>query len=698
MKSTTDFRLRNCLFLVCLLLVSSAAYPFETNPFGSETSRAERLRGIVNSLAAKMTEDEAVLSTPPEQQQEQQQPQRQQPLQQLLQQQPLQYQHPKNTYPPDLFTQLMETTTSSEDMTSQDLNSIIKRQQGWLATYGNRQQASLDYDVSDLEDPMNEIEEDIIKKQKRQQGWHTMYGKRSMKEGDISELMGTEAAPADMADAHRDSVVINNDNSDVRFPNLMNTELTDFISKRQQGWHTTYGKRDTGPVYPVNKRQQGWKTMYGKRATDLTNLVDWQGHLDLLQKRQQGWHTMYGKRSIETSVNKRQQGWNTMYGKRSIETPVNKRQQGWNTMYGKRSIETPANKRQQGWNTMYGKRSVETQVNKRQQGWNTMYGKRSVETPVKKRQQGWNTMYGKRSVEALVNKRQQGWNTMYGKRSVEALVNKRQQGWNTMYGKRSVETPVNKRQQGWNTMYGKRSVGTPANKRQQGWNTMYGKRAGDDSLTQFRQLFDEKRTDSEDLTFLLSALSNHNNEVQDLNDPSITPEISDNSFEASELHLLNNVINSPLSSVSPVQDLENADLLVLSSPATIMPGDVPRSEESGDGNSGRWKRQQGWHTKYGKRSAGAAMPGDVSRLGESRDWNSGRWKRQQGWKTMYGKRSVGAAPLPGIDDASALENPRQNFFDKTALDGESLNSNGPRNKRQQGWNTMYGKRQAFVEY
>lgn len=261
--------------------------------------------------------------------------------------------------------------------------------------------------------------------------------------------------------------------------------------KRQQGWHVKYGKRD-GDVIPSGvKRQQGWYGHFGKRS-------DYDDVIPSGVKRQQGWHVKYGKRDIFggaiPSRVKRQQGWYGGYGKRDLDNynmfndvdqdrfrdvaPADKRNQGWYTTYGKR---------QQGWPT-FGEHFDNTVFHdvKRKQGWHSTYGKRddyNIIPSIAKRQQGWHISYGKRqnialetvpdtfSDDIVVNKykRQQGWHSGFGKRQdydVLSAAEKRQQGWHITYGKRddSDITPTSeKRQQGWHTAYGKRQDSTGEN-------------------------------------------------------------------------------------------------------------------------------------------------------------------------------------------------------------------------------------------
>ena len=205
--------------------------------------------------------------------------------------------------------------------------------------------------------------------------------------------------------------------TDTSFATAIN-QVPGHVFKRQQGWHTMYGKR-----------QQGWNTMYGKR--------------------QQGWNTMHGKR---------QQGWNTMYGKRQqagADSDVSGMQ---HTSDGFDNTTLKKLKRQQHWQTMYGKRNnddVIRSVLKRQQGWEIAYGKRSDDEAddVTTRQREWNSLFQKHGAGTVVvvttrppyefaDERRQRWHSTHGKHRPGSSLNKRQQGWETQYGKRALHSPA----------------------------------------------------------------------------------------------------------------------------------------------------------------------------------------------------------------------------------------------------------------
>ncbi|XP_071099266.1 uncharacterized protein [Haliotis cracherodii] len=183
-------------------------------------------------------------------------------------------------------------------------------------------------------------------------------------------------------------------------------------------------------------------------------------------KQQQSWPVDNG-RPLYTSYDKRQQGWYTDYGKR---------QQGWHSDYGKRQEgwHSDYGKRQQGWHSDYGKRQQgwHSDYGKRQQGWHSDYGKR---------QQGWHSDYGKRQQgwHSDYGKRQQGWHSDYGKRQQgwHSDYGKRQQGWNADYASQN-EYDASPREVSLNDIYNTLFQGwRPAyRKRQQGWHVGYGKR------------------------------------------------------------------------------------------------------------------------------------------------------------------------------------------------------------------------------
>ncbi|KAK7481855.1 hypothetical protein BaRGS_00026881 [Batillaria attramentaria] len=329
--------------------------------------------------------------------------------------------------------------------------------------------------------------------------------------------------------------------------------------KRQQAWHTTYGKRHSADdVSPIEaKRQQGWETAYGKRAEEKRHILD-----DVIPagvKRQQGWHTTYGKRQGGSDV-----------------TPTeSKRQQGWETAYGKRAGDiTSQETSQQGWHVTYGKRRMNDIMpitDKRQQGWETAYGKRGDDVIL-------DTTYSKRNVRDFTlsgEKRQQGWETAYGKRANDVIPFsvKRQQGWETTYGKRADDvTRFNvKRQQGWETAYGKRAddVIPFSVKRQQGWHVPYGKREDNDNESNSLKIqllpFDNSMdSNSDDITFLQDR--------RQMFETFLALLLKYGSVDDDEGRLLHTA------------DLENDN------------------ELENEAIAASQKRQQGWHTPYGKRA------------------------------------------------------------------------------------------------
>ncbi|XP_046377491.2 uncharacterized protein LOC124149760 [Haliotis rufescens] len=209
--------------------------------------------------------------------------------------------------------------------------------------------------------------------------------------------------------------------------------------------------------------------------------------------------------------------------------------------------DAPGLKRQQSWPVDNGRQRY-TSYDKRQQGWYTDYGKR---------QQGWHSDYGKRQQgwHSDYGKRQQGWHSDYGKR---------QQGWNADYASQneydasprevSLNDIYNTLFQGWRPTY---------RKRQQGWHVGYGKRESDgDVITGY-----------------------------------VEPSAYDHSLEW-ELDLQPYIPSLATLNVPVAQKQDE------SSGYEAMEQGVRRRQLEWDEKQKRLyetKRQQGWHTPYGKR-------------------------------------------------------------------------------------------------
>ena len=272
-------------------------------------------------------------------------------------------------------------------------------------------------------------------------------------------------------------------------------DVTSKKQKRQQGWHTMYGKRNKGDVMPRNvKRQQGWEIAYGKRLDEEADDVTKRQHSlyreygaeipDIMNKRQPYkfmdkhkliWHSTPGKHRPDSFMNKRQQGWRTPYGKRNPHFPTFA--ESLRELFDTKTVDDeniavlPAPSTISSWSHDLNVPSIVSSgadlASKEPEDWNSHRTKR---------QQGWHNPYGKRSVgqEPLVVSGSASalgspfqdppgnlpsylvsalYPDIFHKGDVDVdddfhegsnfgedmALDKRQQGWYTPYGKRSFE-------------------------------------------------------------------------------------------------------------------------------------------------------------------------------------------------------------------------------------------------------------------